>query len=91
MCIFYVEYCYLFLCRTSGLEVLKIGEEKTRLKSSAELAAEFRNKRLYGSGIPRETSKYCLYHNHSVAMPHDHIFTFSKKAFHESLDFCNLS
>ena len=50
---------YPFLCRTSGLEVMKIGEEKTKLKSSAELAAEFRNKRLYASGIPRETSK-CL-------------------------------
>ena len=50
-------------CRTSGLEVMKIGEEKTRLKSAAELAAEFRNKRLYGSGIPRETSKFRVYSN----------------------------
>ena len=39
------------------MKVLKIGEEKRKLKSQAETAAEFLKSRLYGAHIPRESSK----------------------------------
>ena len=40
------------------MEVLQSGEEKKKIKSAAESAAEFLKNRLYGSHIPRETSEY---------------------------------
>ena len=59
---------YDFVCRSSGVEVVKIGDQKMS-KSPAELAAEFRKNRLYGNNIPRETSENIFPINPSPAEP----------------------